>query len=160
MLQKEVTVSEMWVTCMLHNWCLGVCPQYGSWFSLPILAGAPCCSPCFPPYPSLPSSPGLPTPLKSYYKHLLWVGTAWPLPLPFYSSGRCCVCIHGSKCVHLPWTGLRIPFKVDGLTLHLMLPVTEFSAFLAHLYNPLLLVGPIPESSCATLYPGPGLGAL
>ena len=41
----------MWVTCMLHNWCLGVCPQYGSWFSLPILAGAPCCSPCFPHTP-------------------------------------------------------------------------------------------------------------
>lgn len=51
------------------------------------------------------------------------------------------VCIHGPKHAHLPCGGLRIAFKVVGPHSRLVLPVSVSSAFLAHLYNPLLLLG-------------------
>ena len=65
MLPKEVTVSEMWVTCMLHNWCTDVYAQYGPRFSLQITVWSPFFSPS-PSLLSLPSSSALPTALKSY----------------------------------------------------------------------------------------------
>lgn len=125
MLKKEVTVSEIWVTCMLHNWCAAVYPQYGPRFSLQIVVWSPFFSP-FPSSISLPFSPSssssiLSTPLNSYQKifsgwepsdsfllSILQAGVAFvsnqgPRHAPHLyprSLSMPIICIHGPKHAH------------------------------------------------------------
>lgn len=139
MLGKEVTVSEMWVTCMLHNWCTDVYAQYGPWFSLPITAWSSFFSSSrstllsFLPRTSHSSS--------ILFKRLLWVGTPWLLFLCPLQAGVVFVCVCDPRPTRLRWMGWRIAFEGgwhwsrDGSC---FLCLSCPSACLAH---PLLLVG-------------------
>lgn len=109
MLQKEVTVSEIWVPCMLHNWCASLYAQYGPRSLLQITLWAPFFSPYLSPLP-LPSShvPVPPSPPKSYLKRLLWVATAWLLFLFALRTDAAFVGLCVRNMPFFPWTGMRI----------------------------------------------------
>lgn len=98
MLLNEVTVSEMWVTCMLHNWCTDVYAQYGPWFSLRITAWSSFISPSPSPLPFLPP-PHFPQLLNSIQTSSLG-GRTPPLLFVLHSSGGCCICLRLRSQAH------------------------------------------------------------
>lgn len=137
MLQKEVTVSEVWVARISHNWCACVYAQYGPWSAFPITVWAPFFSPVsFSFFFLPPMNLHLPHPLNAI-KNLFF---GWePLhfsSFPLFKQVLASLGMCGRTCVHL---SLNLDENSLRRAWALFTLLSLFSlAFLAHLCRPLL----------------------